>query len=154
MVGRGELTESAWATMEPLLPRSGGRGGQWRDHRTVINGILWKLRTGAPWRDLARSGAICRSATGRGRRAQIGSIAGDVRDSGIVSSPTCRPNQLRWGRWSGKSVSTARPRGRTSMPVALGIGGARPLKKGDLAPGGRSPRTQPGRAERQVSSGL
>ena len=24
----------------------------WRDHRTVINGILWILRTGAPWRDL------------------------------------------------------------------------------------------------------
>jgi transposase len=52
MVGRGELTDRAWATIEPLLPRNGGRGGQWRDHRTVINGILWKLRTGAPWRDL------------------------------------------------------------------------------------------------------
>jgi transposase len=23
-----------------------------RDHRQVINGILWKLRTGAPWEDL------------------------------------------------------------------------------------------------------
>ena len=52
MVRRGELTESAWTTIEPLLPRSSGRGGQWRDHRTVINCILWKLRTGAPWRDL------------------------------------------------------------------------------------------------------
>src|SRR6201995_4463206 len=52
MVGRGELTERAWTAIEPLLPRSNGRGGQWRDHRTVINGILWKLRTGAPWRDL------------------------------------------------------------------------------------------------------
>src|SRR5712692_10383205 len=39
-------------TLEPLLPRSRVRGGQWRDHRMVINGILWKLRTGAPWRDL------------------------------------------------------------------------------------------------------
>jgi transposase len=52
MVGRGEITDRAWATIEPLLPRSGRRGGQWRDHRTVINGILWKVRTGAPWRDL------------------------------------------------------------------------------------------------------
>ena len=52
MVGRGELTDTAWSSLEPLLPGSGARGGQWRDHRTVINGILWKLRTGAPWRDL------------------------------------------------------------------------------------------------------
>jgi transposase len=52
MVGRGELTEEAWSVIAPLLPASGQRGGQWRDHRTVINGILWKLRTGAPWRDL------------------------------------------------------------------------------------------------------
>jgi len=52
MVGRGELTERAWSSMESLLPRSGAHGGQWRDHRTVINGIVWKVRTGAPWRDL------------------------------------------------------------------------------------------------------
>jgi transposase len=52
VVGRGELTDRAWAQLAPLLPRNQRRGGRWRDHRTVINGILWKLRTGAPWRDL------------------------------------------------------------------------------------------------------
>ena len=52
VVGRGELTDAAWAVLEPLLPQNGGRGQQWADHRRVINGILWKLRTGAPWRDL------------------------------------------------------------------------------------------------------
>lgn len=51
LVGRGELTEETWGVIALLLPAS-GRGGQWREHRTVINGILWKLRTGAPWRDL------------------------------------------------------------------------------------------------------
>ena len=52
MVGRGELTDQAWAEREPLLPVNRGRGKPWADHRRVINGILWKLRTGAPWRDL------------------------------------------------------------------------------------------------------
>ena len=52
MVGRGEITDTAWATTAPLLPENGRRGQQWRDHRQVLNGILWKLRTGAPWRDL------------------------------------------------------------------------------------------------------
>ena len=52
MVGRGGVTDEAWGQIAPLLPHNGRRGGQWEDHRKVVNGILWKLRTGAPWRDL------------------------------------------------------------------------------------------------------
>lgn len=43
--------EAAVNALEPLLPRS-GRGGQWRDHRQVLNGVFWRARTGAPWRDV------------------------------------------------------------------------------------------------------
>jgi transposase len=28
------------------------RGGRWRDHRQVLNGIVFRVRTGIPWRDL------------------------------------------------------------------------------------------------------
>ena len=52
MVKRGELTDEAWARIAPFMPENRRRGGRWRDRRTVVNGILWKLRTGAPWRDL------------------------------------------------------------------------------------------------------
>lgn len=52
MARRHELTDQQWERIEPLLPENGRRGGHWKDHRTVLNGMLWRLRTGAPWRDL------------------------------------------------------------------------------------------------------
>lgn len=52
MGGRGELTDGAWARLRPLPPQNGRRGQQWRDHRQVINVILWRLPVGAPWHDV------------------------------------------------------------------------------------------------------
>lgn len=51
-MGRGDLSDNEWAQWEPPSPRNGGRGGRWRCHRRVINGILFRQRTGLPWRDL------------------------------------------------------------------------------------------------------
>jgi transposase len=48
---RHELSEIEWARLRPLRPpRKAGK--QRRDDRQIVNGILWKLATGAPWRDL------------------------------------------------------------------------------------------------------
>ena len=48
---RHEMTDVEWGRLQPLLPpRKAGR--RRRDDRQVINGIVWKLATGAPWRDL------------------------------------------------------------------------------------------------------
>ena len=56
MARREELSDEQWTIIEPLLGemprRDDGRGRPWRDNREVINGILWILRTGAPWADL------------------------------------------------------------------------------------------------------
>jgi|SRR5674476_956455 len=39
--------------MGPLLPdRAPVRGGRWMDHRLVVNGIMWRTRTGSRWCDL------------------------------------------------------------------------------------------------------
>jgi transposase len=52
VVRRHDLTDQAWAEIAPLLPANGRPGGRWANHRQVLNGILWKLATGVPWRDL------------------------------------------------------------------------------------------------------
>lgn len=48
---RGDLSDAQWKLIAPLLPKQ-KRGGKWNDHRLMFDGILWVLRTGAPWRDL------------------------------------------------------------------------------------------------------
>jgi transposase len=53
MIRRHELTDEQWERLNPLLPPQKPRTGRpATDHRQIINGILWILRTGAPWRDL------------------------------------------------------------------------------------------------------
>lgn len=50
------LTDADWARIEPLMPSSDGqRGRPFRDHRQVIEGIFYRLRTGIAWRDLPES---------------------------------------------------------------------------------------------------
>jgi transposase len=51
VVRRRELTDQVWERVEPLLPVS-RIGRPVRDRREIINAILWKLSTGAAWRDL------------------------------------------------------------------------------------------------------
>src|SRR5262245_40102463 len=49
---RHEMTEEQWERLAGLLPARKGTGRPRNDDRQIINGILWLLRTGAPWRDL------------------------------------------------------------------------------------------------------
>ena len=48
-----DLTDTQWETLDDLIRepprREDGRGRPWKDRRAVLNGILWVLRTGAPW---------------------------------------------------------------------------------------------------------
>ena len=51
-----DLTDEQWAVVEPLLPkpvkRADGKGRPRVDNRAILNGILWIMRTGAPWHDM------------------------------------------------------------------------------------------------------
>ncbi|RKH51762.1 transposase [Corallococcus sp. AB050B] len=52
---RGELTDEQWERLAPLLPpQRPAVGRPNKDHRLVVEGICWALRTGTPWRDVPR----------------------------------------------------------------------------------------------------
>ncbi len=49
---RYEFMDEEWALIEDLFPPQRGNGRPWRDHRTMVNAMMWILNTGSPWRDL------------------------------------------------------------------------------------------------------
>src|SRR5580765_429968 len=54
-----DLTDAQWAFLAPTFRprvRPDGRGRPWTDARAVLNGVLWVLRTGAPWHDRSQRG--------------------------------------------------------------------------------------------------
>ena len=71
-MSRHDLTDREWNAIRPLLPaqRSGKPGRPWTDHRKIINGILWVLATGAPWRDLDTEFGSWKTVYNRFRRWQ------------------------------------------------------------------------------------
>ena len=51
-----DLMDEQWKTLDPLIPkprrRRDRRGRPWKSRRSVLNGVRWVLRTGAPWADI------------------------------------------------------------------------------------------------------
>src|ERR671932_336943 len=98
---RHELTETEWARLAPLLPpRQAGKPR--KDDRLVINGILWKLATGAPWRDLPeRFGPWQRVYTRcrRWRRAGVwdGMLAAVQQQADAAGAQGGTRRRRRWG---------------------------------------------------------
>ena len=72
---RHELTEAEWVRLAPLLPpQKPASGRPAADHRRILNGILWKLRTGAPWRDLPERYGSWSTVHSRFRRWRLAGV--------------------------------------------------------------------------------
>ena len=72
-MARFDLTDFEWSVIQPLLPNK-PRGVPRVDDRRVLNGIFWRLRTGAPWADIPeRYGphTTCVNRFNRWRRAGV-----------------------------------------------------------------------------------
>lgn len=52
-LARGDLTDEQWAVVGALLPSERGRKARpAHDNRRFLNGMLYVLRVGCPWRDM------------------------------------------------------------------------------------------------------
>lgn len=76
-MARFDLTDYEGSVMAPQLPNK-VRGVPRVDGRRVLNGIFWRLRTGAPWADIPeRYGphATCSNRFVRWRKAGFGTVS-------------------------------------------------------------------------------
>lgn len=110
---RHDLTDAEWVALEPLLPagRRPGRPSTWTK-RQLIDGIRWRTRVGAPWRDVPERYGSWAAAYGLFRRwqrdgtwAKILTVLQAMADAAGAWSGTCR-----WTRRSPERIST--PLGR------------------------------------------
>lgn len=68
---RHALSDEQWARLRPLLPPPPqGRGRPRIDDRLIVDGIIWRLATGVPWRDLPDRFGSWRTVYSRFRRWQ------------------------------------------------------------------------------------
>jgi len=74
-VRRHELTDAEWERLAPLLPPEKPKTGKPnKAHRPMVNAILWKLGTGAPWRDLPERYGPWESVYTRFRRWRLAGV--------------------------------------------------------------------------------
>lgn len=66
-----ELTDDQWAKIAPHLPGQRAKTGRpAKDHRLIVEAIVWRLRTGTPWRALPERYGPWKSVYTRFRRWQ------------------------------------------------------------------------------------
>jgi transposase len=137
---RFDLTDAQWAVLEPLLPRGkkAGRPPKWTK-RQLIDGIRWRVRVGAPWRDVPalygpwqtvyglfrrwqRDGTWRRIVTGLQARADTeGLICWDV----SVDSTVSRAHQHAAGARTQPQLQKEPPGGAEGEPPDHALGRSR-----------------------------
>ncbi|MFF9372220.1 IS5 family transposase [Streptomyces misionensis] len=140
---RHELSDAEWEFVRPLLPES-LRGRKRLDDRRVLNGIVWKFRTGTAWRDVPerygpwatlhtrfRRWAAARTFDRMLRAAQAkADAAGDIEWLVSVDSTIARAHQHAAGARKGglRDPALGRSRGGLTSKIHLACDGrGRPL---------------------------
>jgi transposase len=118
---RHEVTDEQWAVLGPLIRQKAAKTGRpAKDPRLMLNGILWILGTGAPWRDLPDRFGSCKTVHryfSQWRKsgvfaAIIDALQIKLDDGGLID----------WNLWcvDGANVRAARAAGGAAKKVSRG----------------------------------
>jgi transposase len=92
---RHGLSDDQWERLRPLLPaQKSATGRPAKDHRLVVEGILWRLATGAPWRDLPARFGPWQTVYSRFRRWQRAGVWARVLAAVQADGDAC--GELDW----------------------------------------------------------
>jgi transposase len=145
---RHELSDEQWAKLAPLLPpQRPATGRPAKDHRTIINGILWLLKTSAPWRDLPERFGPWRTVASRFYRWQKAGVWNRVlaalqQDGAVdwsvhfIDGTSIRAHQHAAGAKGGRTskpsaeVAAASPPKSTSAATGLDARSPSPSRQG------------------------
>ncbi len=106
---RHELSEAQWQLIQSILPeRMATTGRPATDPRRMLNGILWILRTGAPWRDLPEYFGPWQTVYDHFRNWRRGGVFDRILDALHIRLD--REGKIDWDLWciDGSSVRASR----------------------------------------------
>jgi transposase len=151
VMGRLVLSDAAWERMAPLIiGRPDQKGSTGRDNRMFVEGVLWIVRTGSPWRDLPEAFGDWNSVFRRFSRWSIKGVwwrifeamSDDpdfeylIVDSTIVRAHQHAAGAKKKGLKIKRSAARAATRGRARAPMMKNA--ARSERNGSKAPSRRS----------------
>ena len=134
---RHELTDAQWERLVGLLPPATPPLGRPNlDHRQLVNGMLWIVKTGAPWRDLPERYGKWQTVYSRFRRWQRAGvwdrILGDLQATGdgagrldwelhFVDGTIVRAHQHAAGAKKGAVTRRSATAGAASAPRSTSV---------------------------------
>jgi transposase len=116
-----------WARIEPVLPPvKGAMGRPMRDHRALVEGAIYRYRTGTPWRDLPADFGPWQTVWKRHHRFSTDGTWDRVLTA--LQAQADANNEIDWRVWVDSTIARVHQQGATAarpqLPVTSHTGGS------------------------------
>lgn len=119
---RHEVSDEEWELLQPLLSTPKAKTGRPpQDRRLMLNGLMWILKTGAPWRDLPERFGPWQTVYTYFRRWRADGVLDSILDA--LHLRLDRNGKIDWNLWciDGTSIRATRSSAGASKKVSRAI---------------------------------